>query len=423
MSATFAVCFGPDTVSAEPLFWIRSPLHVHADPESYRQAGMCAPVARGSRASQERYDQLVGVAIAGTDSFASAAKSSTSTAGVTSARSTPTTKRWSGTTARLALQQSVRRDRRAGARGSCRPATRGGGRWPTSWPRTSPTSTSITPRAIGGLQRRLLLAHPALRCRAQHRDASRVLAAARPSSGGGPSNEHNYTTGLMLHYFLTGSDAIARRRCCNWPSGSSTWTTARKSRFRWIDRGDDRAWPAAPARPDFHGPGRGAGNSINALLDAHRLTGDPRYLDKADALIRAACIRTTIRRRSTCSTRRTAGRTRSSCRRSASISTTAPIATSSMNGSSMRARCCYAGAVDVRERAAVSGSPGAAGVSHRNVGGAGPSQGRRLRVRGAAHARTKAITRRSSRGLTVSWTTPSPRSRRCQRAGWRGRLS
>src|SRR6185503_1589546 len=35
----------------------------------------------------------------------------------------------------------------------------------------------------------------------------------------------------------------------------------------------------------FHGPGRGAGNSINALLDAHRLTGEPRYLDKADALI------------------------------------------------------------------------------------------------------------------------------------------
>src|SRR5262249_47918389 len=25
--------------------------------------------------------------------------------------------------------------------------------------------------------------------------------------GGGPANEHNYTTGLMLHYFLTGSAA------------------------------------------------------------------------------------------------------------------------------------------------------------------------------------------------------------------------
>jgi hypothetical protein len=41
--------------------------------------------------------------------------------------------------------------------------------------------------------------------------------------------------------------------------------------------------------PDFHGPGRGAGNSINALLDAHRLTGEPRYLEKAEALV-ARCV-------------------------------------------------------------------------------------------------------------------------------------
>ena len=31
-STTFAVCFGPDPVSAEPLFWVRSPLRVTADP-------------------------------------------------------------------------------------------------------------------------------------------------------------------------------------------------------------------------------------------------------------------------------------------------------------------------------------------------------------------------------------------------------
>ena len=62
----------------------------------------------------------------------------------------------------------------------------------------------------------------------------------------------------------------------------------RKSRFRWIDRGATGI-ASAPGRPDFHGPGRGAGNSINALLDAHRLTGEPRYLDKADALI-ARCV-------------------------------------------------------------------------------------------------------------------------------------
>jgi hypothetical protein len=62
----------------------------------------------------------------------------------------------------------------------------------------------------------------------------------------------------------------------------------RKSRFRWIDR-RDTGLASVTRDQDFHGPGRGAGNSINALLDAHRLTGEPRYLEKADALI-ARCV-------------------------------------------------------------------------------------------------------------------------------------
>jgi hypothetical protein len=41
--------------------------------------------------------------------------------------------------------------------------------------------------------------------------------------------------------------------------------------------------------PDYHGPGRGAGNSIHALLDAWQLTGQRRHLAKADELIRR-CI-------------------------------------------------------------------------------------------------------------------------------------
>ena len=41
--------------------------------------------------------------------------------------------------------------------------------------------------------------------------------------------------------------------------------------------------------PDFHGPGRGAGNSINALLDAYRLTGRRIYLVKAEEIIQR-CI-------------------------------------------------------------------------------------------------------------------------------------
>ena len=40
---------------------------------------------------------------------------------------------------------------------------------------------------------------------------------------------------------------------------------------------------------DYHGPGRGAGNSINALLDAYTLSNDRRYAAKAEELIQR-CI-------------------------------------------------------------------------------------------------------------------------------------
>ena len=46
---------------------------------------------------------------------------------------------------------------------------------------------------------------------------------------------------------------------------------------------------SATASRFYHGPGRGAGNSINALIDGHILTGEDRYLDKAEQLIRR-CI-------------------------------------------------------------------------------------------------------------------------------------
>jgi hypothetical protein len=112
--------------------------------------------------------------------------------------------------------------------------------------------------------------------------------------GGGPGNEHNYTTGLMLHYFLTGNPQSREAAI-----GLAQWVIdmddGSKTIFRWLDRGYT-GLASATVSPDFHGPGRGAGNSVNALLDGHRLStgsGDPRraqvFLDKAEQLIRR-CI-------------------------------------------------------------------------------------------------------------------------------------
>jgi hypothetical protein len=102
--------------------------------------------------------------------------------------------------------------------------------------------------------------------------------------GGGPANEQNYTTGLMLHHFLTGS-AASRDAAL----GLSRWVVAMddggKTVFCWLARGDtglasqSRSWR-------YHGPGRGAANSVAALLDGHRLSGDPALLAKAEQLIR-----------------------------------------------------------------------------------------------------------------------------------------
>lgn len=124
---------------------------------------------------------------------------------------------------------------------------------------------------------------------ATHRAYSRVNQEknALSSYGGGPSNEHNYTTGLLHYYFLTG-DLTAKEavlELADWVIG--------------MDDGSRRPLGLLDKRPtglcsstadrNYHGPGRGAGNSINALLDAYVLTSDERYLTKAEQIIRR-CI-------------------------------------------------------------------------------------------------------------------------------------
>jgi hypothetical protein len=66
-----------------------------------------------------------------------------------------------------------------------------------------------------------------------------------------------------------------------------------------MDEGSRRLFGFIDTRPtglatstatrDYHGPGRGAANSINALLDAYSLAAEPEYLAKAESLIRR-CI-------------------------------------------------------------------------------------------------------------------------------------
>ena len=107
------------------------------------------------------------------------------------------------------------------------------------------------------------------------------LAAKGHIHGGGPSADHNYTTGLMLHYFLTGEEA-SRQTVIDLAEYVLNLDDGRKTIFRWLDRGDTGR---ATLSADHYGPGRSPANSVNALVDGHRLSGDRRMLAKAEELI------------------------------------------------------------------------------------------------------------------------------------------
>jgi hypothetical protein len=122
-----------------------------------------------------------------------------------------------------------------------------------------------------------------------HRTYSRqaVEDRALKDYGGGPCNEHLYTTGLMTYYFLTG--AIQAREAV---IGLADWVIrmddGNLTPLRFFSRGATGLASQTGSR-DYHGPGRGAANCINALLDAYRLSRNCEYLNKAEELIRR-CI-------------------------------------------------------------------------------------------------------------------------------------
>ena len=105
--------------------------------------------------------------------------------------------------------------------------------------------------------------------------------------GGGPSGGQNYATGLMLHYFLTG-DPMSRETVIELAHWTIDMDDGRKTALRWL-AGGDTGYATSSGTFFYHGPGRASANCLNTLLDGHRLTGDPAFLDKAEQIIRR-CI-------------------------------------------------------------------------------------------------------------------------------------
>jgi hypothetical protein len=122
---------------------------------------------------------------------------------------------------------------------------------------------------------------------ATHRAYSKQNAPEGRAYGGGPSNEHNYTSGLMYYYFLTGNED-ARTAVLLLADWVIKMDDGSRRFLGWADR-RPTGLASGTAERGYQGPGRGAGNSINACLDAYVLSDDRRYLAKAEALIRR-CI-------------------------------------------------------------------------------------------------------------------------------------
>ncbi len=119
------------------------------------------------------------------------------------------------------------------------------------------------------------------------RSSHRSYPKADGVSGGGPANEHCYSTGLMMHYFLTGEPA-SREAAIGLADWALRIDDGRRTPFRWVSRGDT-GLASKTHTMEFHGPGRGAGNVIVVLLNAYRLTARAEFLAKAEALVRR-CI-------------------------------------------------------------------------------------------------------------------------------------
>jgi hypothetical protein len=104
--------------------------------------------------------------------------------------------------------------------------------------------------------------------------------------GGGPSNEQCYSTGLLWHHFLTG-DALSRAAVVSlgeWMIAADDGRRARRP-LPWLSTAPTGG-ASATVSPDYHGPGRGAANAVQALLNAARATGDARFVRKSEEILR-----------------------------------------------------------------------------------------------------------------------------------------
>ena len=282
---TFYVAFGPDTVTDEPLAWGRVPSLAHASPQWYSDSGAIPYLTPKADDPNSEYLRLVDAAIEGDDTFEHKREIIDEYGwrhfgeiygdheAVFHRGPTP-----------LVSHYNNQYDPIAGfAFQFCRS---GDSRWHRAMDELAWHVQDIdiyhTERDKTAYNRGLFwhTVHYVDAGTSTHRSHPRAPGV----HGGGPGSEHNYATGLMLHYFVTGN-ASSRENAIALAQWVIDMDDGRKSVFRWLDRGYT-GLISASGSTFYHGPGRGGANSLSALLDGHRLSGDSAFLLKAEQLIR-----------------------------------------------------------------------------------------------------------------------------------------
>ncbi len=277
---TFYVAFDRDVVTSVPLDWCRAPLRAMLPPAWYEDACAIPYLTRRSDGARSRYDALID---AGVDQ----------TLGFVAKREVIDEYGWRNfgdlyadheavqhPDARLVSHYNNQYDAVAGF--AAQFIRTGDIRW---WDLMDDLARHVVDIDIYHTDQDKSAYNHALFWHTYHYvDAGLSSHRSYPKSprvgGGGPSNEHNYATGLVLHHFLTG-DPQAREAALELAYWVVSMDDGRQTVFRWVARGAT-GLASQTSSPDYHGPGRGAGHSIRALLDGHRLSRDPVLLRKAE---------------------------------------------------------------------------------------------------------------------------------------------
>jgi hypothetical protein len=281
----FHAAFGRDTVTAEPLAWAGQPALAAPGPDWFARAEAVPYLAPANRSAPSLYDEMVGAALDGPDSF-EAKRERIDEYGwrnfgdIYADHETVHAKE----PAPVVSHYNNQYDAIAGF--ACQFMRSGDPRW---WRGMAELAGHVADVDIYHTDADKAAYNGGLFWHTCHyRDAGRSTHRSYPRAdgiaGGGPANEHAYSTGLMLHYFLTGC-----RQSREAAIGLADWILrlddGRLTMFRWLTR-RETGLASVTASQAYHGPGRGAGNAITVLLNAYRLTGNRAYQAKAEALIR-----------------------------------------------------------------------------------------------------------------------------------------